>query len=92
MYIKAWWNKRDFAGSIKPHCGRGREGPCFAVCAAVCDLSLKAKCVPTFDCESKRGPFVQEVEKHDENLDISEWKPAIEKWSMRNKSCSPHNQ
>ena len=31
MYIKARWNKRDFAGSTKPHCGRGREGPCFGV-------------------------------------------------------------
>ena len=31
MYIKARRNKRDFAGNAKPHCGRGREGPCFAV-------------------------------------------------------------
>jgi len=31
MYIKAWWNKRDIAGSTRPRCGRGREGPCFAV-------------------------------------------------------------
>ena len=31
MYIKAWWNKRDFTGSAKPHCGRGRESPCFGV-------------------------------------------------------------
>ena len=31
MYIKAWWNRRDFAGSAKPHCGGGREGPCFGV-------------------------------------------------------------
>ena len=22
----------------------------------------------------------------------SEWKPPIEKWPMRSKSCSPHNQ
>ena len=31
MYIKARWNKRDFAGSTKPHCDRRREGPCFGV-------------------------------------------------------------
>ena len=29
MYIKARWNKRDFAGSTKPHCDRRREGPPF---------------------------------------------------------------
>ena len=40
--------------------------PCFAVCALVCDLSPKAECVPAFACESKRGPFVREVEKRDE--------------------------
>ena len=56
----------DFAGSAKPHCGRGREGPCFAVCAAVCDLSPRAECVPAFTRESERGPFVREVEKCDE--------------------------
>ena len=31
MYIKARWNKRDFAGSTKPHCDRRREDPCFGV-------------------------------------------------------------
>ena len=31
MYIKAWRNKRGFAGSTKPHCDRRREGPCFGV-------------------------------------------------------------
>lgn len=36
--------------------------PSFGVCAVVCDLSRKAECVPTFACESKRGPFVREVE------------------------------
>ena len=40
-----------------------RNNPCFAVCALVCDLSPKAECVPAFACESKRGPFVREVEK-----------------------------
>ena len=49
-----------------PRCGRGREGPCFAVCALVCDLSPKDECVPDFTCESERGPFVREAEKCDE--------------------------
>ena len=66
MYIKAWRNKKEFTGNAKPHCGRGRECPCFAVCALVCDLSPKAECVPAFARESKRGPFVREVEKRDE--------------------------
>ena len=66
MYIKAWRNKRDFAGSAKPHCGRGREGPCFGVWAAVCDPVGEGECVPTFARESERGPFVREVEKRDE--------------------------
>ena len=35
------------------------------MCAVVCDLSRKAECVPTFACESKRRPFVREVEKRD---------------------------
>ena len=25
MYIKAWWNKRDIAGSTRPRCGRGAD-------------------------------------------------------------------
>ena len=62
MYIKARWNKRDFAGSTRPCCDRGREDLCFAVCALVCDFSPKAEGVPAFACESKRGPFVREVE------------------------------
>ena len=32
----------------------------------MCDLSPRAECVPTFVRESKRGPFVREVEKRDE--------------------------
>ena len=63
MYIKARWNKRDFAGSTKPHCDRRREGSCFGVCALVCDLSPRAECVPAFTRESEREPFVGEVEK-----------------------------
>ena len=39
-----------------------RNNPCFAVCALVCDLSLKAECVPAFACKSEHGPFVREVE------------------------------
>ena len=35
---------------------------CFAVCALVCDFSPKGECVHTFARESKRGPFVREVE------------------------------
>ena len=66
MYIKAWRNKRNFAGGTMPRCGRGREGPCFAVCALVCDFSPKAECVPAFARESKRGAFVGEIENRDE--------------------------
>ena len=43
-----------------------QNAPCFAVWAAVCDLSLKAECVPAFAHEGKRGPFVREVERCDE--------------------------
>ena len=43
-----------------------RNSLCFAVCALVCDFSPKGECVHTFARESKRGPFVQEVEKRDE--------------------------
>ena len=66
MYIKAWRNKKEFTGNAKPHCGRGRECPCFAVCALVCDLSSKGECVPAFACESEREPFVREVKKRNE--------------------------
>ena len=66
MYIKAWRNKMDFTGSAKPRCGRGKERPCFAVCALVCDPVGEAECVPTFVRESGHGPFVSEVEKRNE--------------------------
>ena len=66
MYIKAWRNKKEFTGNAKPHCGQGRECPCFAVQAAVCDPSPKAECLPDFRSESKRGAFVREVENRDE--------------------------
>ena len=32
----------------------------------MCHLSPKGECVPAFASESKRGPFVREVEKRDE--------------------------
>ena len=66
MYVKAWRNTRYFAGGTKPHCGRGREGPCFGVCAVVCDPVGEGECVPAFIRKSERGPFVREVEKCDE--------------------------
>ena len=37
--------------------------PCEPLCAI---LLRKPSCVPAFACESKRGPFVREVEKRDE--------------------------
>ena len=43
-----------------------RNAPCFGVWAAVCDSLSRAGCVPAFTRESKRGPFVGEVEKRDE--------------------------
>ena len=54
--------KQSEGSDTTPHPKR----PCFAVCAAVCDLSRKAECVPAFTRESERGPFVREVEKQDE--------------------------
>ena len=42
------------------------EALCFAVCAAVCNLSQRAERVPAFRSESERGAFVREVEKRDE--------------------------
>ena len=63
MYIKAWRNKKNLTGSTRPRCGRGREGPCFAVCAVVCDPLRRAECVPAFTRESERGAFVPEVLK-----------------------------
>ena len=66
MYIKARWNKRDFAGSTRPRFGRRREGPRFAVWDVVCDSLSEAEGVPAFTRESEREPFVSEVEKRDE--------------------------
>ena len=75
MYIKARRNKKEFTGNAKPHCGRGRECPCFGVCALVCDFSLKGECVPAFGSESKRGPFVREVEnRNKERVETALWR------------------
>ena len=54
--------ERSEGSDTTPHPKR----PCFAVCAAVCDFSLKAEGVPAFTRENKRGAFVREVEKRDE--------------------------
>ena len=65
----------DFTGSAKPRCGRGKEGPCFGVCALVCDFSPKAECVPAFVNESEREPFMREVEKRNEKrFETSLWR------------------
>ena len=32
----------------------------------MCDFFSEGECVPTFACESERGPFVREVEKRNE--------------------------
>ena len=53
----------DLAGSKKPHCGRGREVPCFGVEAAVREPVGEGECVPAFTRESECGAFVSEVEK-----------------------------
>ena len=53
-----------------------RNAPCFAVCAVVCDPVGEGECVPAFDCESKRGPFVGEVEKRDERWSEIEFETA----------------
>ncbi len=46
MYIKAWWNKRDIAGSTRPRCGRGREGPLFRrVCRCVRFFEQSRVCI-----------------------------------------------
>ena len=75
MYIKAWWNKRNFAGSTRLRCDRGREAPCFGVCALVCDPLSKGECVRTFARESERGPFAREVEKrNEERLGTASWR------------------
>ena len=76
MYIKAWRNKKEFTGNAKPHCGRGRECPCFGVCALVCDFSRRAERVPAFTRESERGPFAREVEKRDEKRFETELVPV----------------
>ena len=58
--------QKEFHWQRKAVLWPGREGPCFGVCAVVCDFSPKAECVSTFARESKRRAFVREVEKCDE--------------------------
>ena len=66
MYIKAWRNKKISLTAQDSVVVEGGDAPCFAVCALVCDFSRRAECVPTFARESKRRPFVREVENRDE--------------------------
>ena len=61
MYIKAWWNRRDFAGSAKPHCGREREGPCFAVCSLVCDPLSKSEVYPLSPTKANVGHLCEKL-------------------------------
>ena len=61
MYIKARWNKRDFAGSSRPCCGREKKGPCFAVWAVVCDPSPRAECVPAFGVKANVGHLCEKL-------------------------------
>ena len=92
MYIKARWNKRDFAGSAKPHYVRRRECPCFGVRAAVCDLYRNAECVPIFTHESECGLFVREVEKRDEKrfemelVAVTFWRYLRERFWTKNRT------
>ena len=46
------------------------------MCAVVCDPVGEGECVPAFDCESKRGSFVREVEKRDERWSEIEFEAA----------------
>ena len=61
MYIKAWRNIRYFAGGTKPHCGRGREGPCFAVCAIVYGSLSKAECIPLSPTKANVGHLCEKL-------------------------------
>ena len=55
---------------------------CFAVCALVCDPLSKSECIPTFARESERGPFVREVEKHDEKRGSNLWHQLCPTFSL----------
>ena len=61
MYIKAWWNKRNFTDSTKTRCGWGKEGPCFAVCALVCDPVDEGECVPAFGVKANVGHLCEKL-------------------------------
>ena len=60
-----------------------RNAPCFAVCALVCDPSLKAECVPAFTRESERGAFVPEVLKTVRTMCWKRWYDRV--------SCAFHS-
>ena len=62
MYIKAWRNKKEFTGNAKPHCGRGRECPCFAVCALVCDPLSKSEVYPLSPTKANVGRLCEKLE------------------------------
>ena len=73
-----------------------QNATCFALCALVCDFSQRAECVLTFACESKRGPFVREVERCDEKrlgdkiygCSFAEFSPSTDSWgSQRTGKC-----
>ena len=77
---------------IPPH----PKYPCFAVCALACDFSSRAGCVPAFAHESKRGAFVGEVEKRNEerlgdkiySCSFAEFSPSADSgWSQRTGKC-----
>ena len=74
MYIKVWRNKRNFTDSTKLRCGRGkaRVSPCEPLCAI---FRRKPTCVPAFACESKRVPFVREVEnRNKKRFELALWR------------------
>ena len=51
----------DFTGNAKPCCGRGREDPCFGVCALVCDSLSEAECVPAFGVKANVGHLCERL-------------------------------
>ena len=56
----------NFAGGTSHPVAEGGKAPVSA-CKPLCAIFLrKPGPLPTFTRESKRGPFVREVEKHDE--------------------------
>ena len=54
-----------------------RNAPCFAMCALVCDPSLKAECVPVFGGEGERGAFVPEALKAVRTMCWKRWYDCV---------------